>query len=288
MFPIYKKEMRTYFTQMMGYAFLAFLLLIIGLFFTMGNVLSRNANFQFVLADASIFFLFLVPILTMRLFSEEARHKTDQLLFTSPLTVTQIVLGKFLAALTLFLIAVAIIATFPLMLSRFTEAMPVSRIVGTFIGWVLVGMSCIAVGVFISVLTDNQIVAAAGTFSALFVMFLMDAFAVSMPTSTFASLMFVGLIIVAVAGIWFNSTRNIISSAIVAVLGIIVAVSLYLFNNLIFDGIIVRTLNWFSIYARFDSFVVGILNINDVVYYVSFCVLFIYLSINVIEKRRWR
>jgi len=174
------------------------------------------------------------------------------------------------------------------MLSRFAESMPVSRIVGSYIGWVLVGVCCIAVGVFVSVLTDNQIVAAAGTFAALFLMFLMEAFAMSMPTSAFASLMFVGFIVVAVAGIWFNSTRNILSSVVVALIGIAVAVGLYLFNNLIYDGIIVRVLRWFSVFARYDSFSAGILNVNDVVYYVSFCVLFIYLSINVIEKRRWR
>ena len=288
MIPIYKKELRTYFTQMMGYIFLAFMTLLMGLFFTMVNLMFRSANFQNVLSSTTMFFLFLVPILTMRLFSEEARHKTDQLLFTSPLSVTQIVLGKFFAALTLFLIATAIVASFPLMLSVFAESMPVSRIVGSFVGWILVGVCCIAVGVFISVLTDNQIIAAVGTFVALFSMFLMEAFAMSMPTTAFASLMFVGLVIVAVAGIWFNSTRNILSSIIVGLIGIVVAVGLYMFNNLIFDGIIVRTLRWFSVYARFDSFTVGILNLSDIAYYVAFIALFIYMSINVIEKRRWR
>jgi len=288
MIPIYKKEMRTYFTQMMGYLFLAFILLLIGLFFTLMNLMFRDANFQHVLSSTSIFFLFLVPILTMRLFSEEARHRTDQLLYTSPLSVTQIVLGKFFAAFTLFMIAAAITAVMPLILSIYAESMPVSRIVGTYTGWVLVGVSCIAVGVFISVLTDNQIVAAAGTFAALFLMFLMDAFAMSMPTSNFSSLVFVGFIVVSVAGIWFNSTRNVISSVVVALIGVATAIGLYIFNNQIYDGIIVRALNWFSVYARFGSFEAGILNVSDILYYVSFIALFIYLSINVIEKRRWR
>jgi len=119
-------------------------------------------------------------------------------------------------------------------------------------------------------------------------MFLMDAFAVSMPTSTFASIVFVALVVVGVAGIWFNSTRNVLSSVLVALIGVAVVVGLYLINNQVYDGIIVRVLNWFSVYARFGRFAVGILNISDVVYYVSFCVLFLYLSINVIEKRRWR
>ncbi|MCL2360588.1 MAG: ABC transporter permease [Defluviitaleaceae bacterium] len=288
MIPIYKKEMRTYFTQMMGYLFLAFILILIGLFFSLMNLRVRDANFQDVLGSTTLFFLFLVPILTMRLFAEEARHKTDQLLYTSPLSVTQIVLGKFFAAFTLFMVAAVITMLFPFMLSFYAESMPVSRIVGTYVGWIFVGVSCIAVGVFISVLTDNQIVAAAGTFAALFVMFLMDAFAISMPTSAFASIMFVALVVVAIAGIWFNSTRNILSSVIVALIGVAVVVGLYLINNQIYDGIIVRVLNWFSVYARFNRFAVGVLNISDIVYYVSFIVLFLYLSINVIEKRRWR
>ena len=290
MIPIYKKELRTYFTQMMGYIFLGCMTILMGLFFTLISVMARSTNFHSVLNNTTIFFLFLIPILTMRLFSEEVRHKTDQLLFTSPLTVTQIVMGKFLAALTVFLLATGITALFPLMLSHFAEAgaMPVSRIAGTYIGWILVGVSCIAVGVFISVLTENQIIAAVGTFGAIFAMFLMEAFAMSMPTSTFASLAFVGIIIVGVAAIWFNSTRNILSSVIVGVIGIGVAVGLYFYNDLIFGGIIVRTLRWFSIYARFDAFAFGVLNISDIAYYVAFIALFIYLSINVIEKRRWR
>jgi len=288
MIPIYKKELRTYFTQMMGYIFLGFMTILMGLFFTLVNLMSRSANFQSVLSNTTLFFLFLIPILTMRLFSEEARHKTDQLLFTSPLTVAQIVMGKFLAALTIFLFAAGITAIFPLMLSRFAESMPVSRIIGSYIGWILVGVSCIAVGVFISVLTENQIIAAVGTFAAIFAMFLMEAFAMSMPTTTFASLMFVGIVIVGVAGIWFNSTRNVLSSVIVGIIGIAVAIGLYMFNNLIFDGIIVRTLRWLSVYARYDSFAFGILNLSDIVYYLAFIALFIYLSINVIEKRRWR
>ena len=288
MIPIYKKELRTYFTQMMGYIFLACMTVLMALFFTLMTLMSRNANFQGVLSSTTLFFLFLIPILTMRLFSEEARHKTDQLLFTSPLTVTQIVMGKFLAALTIFLLATGITVLFPLMVSRFAESMPVSRIAGAYIGWVLVGVSCIAVGVLISVLTENQIIAAVGTFGAIFAMFLMEAFAMSMPTTALASLMFVGLVIVAVAGIWFNSTRNVLSSVIVGLVGIAVAIVLYLVNNLVFDGIIVRTLRWFSVYARFDSFAMGIINLSDIVYYVAFIALFIYLSINIIEKRRWR
>jgi len=99
MLAIYKKELRVYFSNMMGYIFLAFMLLVVGIWFALGNVLSLNANFQRVLESTTMFFFILIPVLTMRLFSEEARQKTDQLIFTSPLSVVSIVLGKFFAAL---------------------------------------------------------------------------------------------------------------------------------------------------------------------------------------------
>ncbi|MCL1786361.1 MAG: ABC transporter permease [Defluviitaleaceae bacterium] len=287
MIAIYKKEMRAYLTHMMGYVFLAFMLLVVGIGFTLGNVFGMNANFQAALQSATMFFFILIPVLTMRLFSEEARQRTDQLIFTSPLSVLSIVLGKFLAAFSLFMLSLAVTIVMPIMLSRFGEV-PVSHVAGTYIGFALIGAACIAVGVFISVLTDNQIIAAVVTIGAVFVMFIMSTVAAIMPTTTVASFVFVLLIIMAVVGIWYNATRKIIATVIVALVAIAIAAGLYMFNNLIYDGIIVRALLWFSVFERFSSFSRGILNISDIVYYLSFSALFLYLTVNVIEKRRWR
>jgi len=287
MTAIYKKEMRAYFSHMMGYIFLAILILIIAIGFALGNVLSLSANFHRALENATTFFFVLIPILTMRLFSEEARQKTDQLIFTSPLSVLSIVAGKFLAAFSLFMLATAATLIMPIMLSRFGDV-PVAQVAGTYIGFALIGAACIAVGVFISVLTDNQIIAAVITVAAVFIMFIINAVAVIMPTTTFASFMFVLAIIAAVVAVWYNATRKIVATAIVAVIALAIAGGLYMFNNLIFDGIIVRVLLWFSIFGRFENFSRGILNINDIVYYISFSALFLYMTVNVIEKRRWR
>lgn len=287
MLPIYKKEMRTYFTQMMGYIFLTFMILLTGIYFALFNVLSQSPNYFNVISGTTILFFILIPALTMRLFSEEARHKTDQLLFTSPLSVGQIVVGKFLAAFTLFLMGNAITLLFPFALSRY-GTIPVSQIVGAYIGYILLGACFIAVGLFISVLTDNQIIAAVATFAAVFALFIMDSLAMMMPISTLASLVFVALVIMAVMWIWYNSTKNIVAALVVGVLGILIAVGAYMINNLVFDGIIVRVFLWLSVFIRFDHLANGILNLSDIVYYISFAALFIYLTINVIEKRRWR
>ena len=287
MIAIYKKEVRTYFNHMMGYIFLAFMLLLIGIWFAVITVSGQNPNFHIVLSNITMFFFILIPVLTMRLFSEEARQKTDQLLFTSPLSVMQIVLGKFFAAFTLFFISVIITVIFPFMIRGYGN-LPVSQITGTYVGFILIGMACIAVGVFISVLTDNQIIAAIATMGAVFIMFIIDAIAISMPATTFASFMFVVAVIITIASILYNSTKSIVAAVVVALVGLAVAGGLYLSNNLFFDGLIVRVLQWLSIYSRFNNFALGILNLNDIVYYLSFSALFLYLTINVIEKRRWR
>ena len=287
MTAIYKKELRAFFTQMTGYVFVGFLLLLMGIWFTFVNLLGGSANFHHAISNVTIFLFILVPTLTMRLFSEEAKQKTDQLLFTSPLTVAQIAFGKYLAALSLFLVGVVLTVALPMMLLGHAE-LPVSQIVGTYIGFVLLGASCISVGVFVSVLTENQIISAVGTMGAIFVMFLMDIIAVTLPTSTFASLMFVVLVIASATAIWYNSIKNVMASVIFGTVALLVAGGLYLINNLVYDGVIVRTLLWFSVFSRFNGLASGILHLSDVVYYVSFCLLFVYLTINVIEKRRWR
>lgn len=287
MLALYKKEIHTYFTQMTGYIFLTFMVLLTGIYFILVNVYAMSPNYYYVLSGTTILFFILIPTLTMRLFSEEVRNKTDQLLFTSPLSVWKIVFGKFLAAMSLFLIGVCITLLFPLMLSRF-GTLPVSQITGAYIGYVLIGLCFIAVGLFVSVLTDNQIIAAVATFAVLFVLFIMDAIAQNMPTDTASSLVFVALIVVGVAAIWYNSTKNVYASVVVGAVGVAVAAVLYFINNLIYDGIIVKALQWFSVYSRFDNLSNGVLNLSDIIYYLSFTLVFIYLTINVIEKRRWR
>lgn len=115
MIAMFKKEMRTYFTSMSGYIFLFFFTLISSIFYVLDCVLYGSGDYTPVLSSITLVFLLLVPTITMRLLAEEAKQKTDQLLFTSPVNVTNIVVGKYFAAISLLLIAVLITALFPLM-----------------------------------------------------------------------------------------------------------------------------------------------------------------------------
>jgi len=272
---------------MTGYVYLAFFLMLTGIWFVLLNVRGSDANFHFVLANTTILFFILIPALTMRIFCEEKTKKTDALLFTSPLTIGEIVLGKFFAAFSLFLIGVAATMIFPFVLKIFGE-IPVSQIAGTYVGFILLGAACIAVGIFISALTENQIVAAVATMGAIFAMFLIESIAASMPNSTNASFVFVAIVIVAFAAVWYNAAKKFFFAFAAALIAIIFAAALYFYDNLIFDGIIVRTAMWFSIFARFNFFSRGIIRLSDVVFYFSSGALFIFFTVNFLEKRRWR
>jgi len=287
MTAIIMKELRAYFSQMTGYIFLALTTLLVGLFFTFINVFGLNPGFHQVLDEATLLFLIMIPALTMRLFADESRNKTDQLLYTSPLAIWQIVLGKYLAAALLFLMGIAVTMLFPLMMSFYGE-LPLTQIIGAYVGFVLMGFSFIGIGLLISVTTENQIIAAVATFGTVFAFFLMDIIASAMPADATSSLVFVLIVIVIFAGILYNGTKNIFAAIILLAIGIGGTVAMFFSNNLMFDGLIVRMFRWLSMFSRFNALSRGVLNVADIVFYFTFSFLLIYLTINFIEKRRWR
>lgn len=286
MIAIFKKELRTYFTTLTGYAFLGFFVLITGYFFMSQNVAAASADYSETLLGTMIMFLILVPVLTMRLFAEEARQKTDQLLYTAPLKVTDIVLGKFFAASALFLVGLIITMVFPFVLSRYGEV-NVPGIIGVTVGYFLMGVCLISVGIFISVLTDNQIVAAAGTFAVLFLLLMIDNIANNAPITRIPSLIFVGVIILAVLIVLYSSTKNIAGTVLIGVICYALLAAAYFFIPSLFDSTIIRVLGWLSVLNRFQNFYIGVFGLSDVIYYITFASAFLYLTATVIEKRRW-
>ena len=275
---IFRKEMRTYFTTISGYGFLGFFALITGYFFIGQNIVGSSANYNDTLTGSMIMFLILVPVLTMRLFAEESRQKTDQLLYSVPIKVTSIVTGKFLAAVCLYFIALVITMVFPVALSAFGNVDWGMTLTG-YLGYFLMGMCLISVGLFISVLTDNQIVAAVSTLAVVFVLFMMDNITSSLPATIFSSLIFAVMV--------YSSTKSFAPTAIFALLGFAVMTGVYVVKPTLYDGVMAKILSWFSILGRFENFYLGIISIADVVYYITFSIALLYLTVNVIEKRRW-
>ncbi len=155
MIAVLKHELRTYFHSLTAYVFGAFLLAFIGLGSMLYNLQAAVSNFEFVLSFGCLVFVVIVPILTMRVIAEERKQKTDQLLYSLPITTTQVILGKYLALLTVYLVPLLIICLYPLLFSRFGDVyLPTAY--GSIFAFFVLGAALIAVGVFISSLTENQ------------------------------------------------------------------------------------------------------------------------------------
>ena len=170
---IYKKEIGSFYRSMMGYLYTAFFLLIAGVYFAAFNLQGGISEFGYVLGNTMIVLLVVIPVLTMRTLGGEQRQRTDQLLYTSPVNISQIVLGKFLAVLTVFTVPLLILATCPLVLSQFGK-ISLLQSYSSFLAFFFMGASCIAIGIFISSLTENQIIAAVLTFAVMLLSYLIN------------------------------------------------------------------------------------------------------------------
>lgn len=174
MTAIYKRELKTFFTTVTGWLFIAAHICLAGLYFFAINLLSGYSNVG--QSFSSILFLLLLstPILSMRMLAEERKQKTDQLILTSPVSIGGIVVGKYLAMATVFTIPVAVMALFPLILSRY-GTVPMGESYTALLAYYLFGLTCLAIGLFISSITESQIIAAVLSFALLFVGYMMSS-----------------------------------------------------------------------------------------------------------------
>jgi ABC-2 type transport system permease protein len=283
---IMTREFRTYFQTPTGYIFAGLFLLVSGFFFAFGNLLNGSSYFNSFLQSILFLYLFAVPLLTMRLLSEERRQRTDQLLLTSPITVTQIVLGKFFAAFVVFLITLLVTVLYAVVVAIFGD-LSVSETVGGYIGFALLGASFISIGVLVSAVSENQVTAAFFTFFALLFIWFLNLVKSVAPTDPISSTIFAAAIVLGIAAFFFANTRSWIASGAVVVAGAITIVLLHLFQPMVFDGLIQNALDWFSLLERYDTFSLGLIQIDEVVFYLSFTALFLFVTVRLIEKRRW-
>ena len=230
---IIKRELYAYFTSPAGYVYLGAVYFLSGIFLLTGVLMSGSADIRPVFSSLLSVIMFLTPVLTMRLMSEERRRRTDQLLLTSPVALGEITVGKFFAAAAVYAAAVSITLIYALVLSFFAS-ITWAVIFGNYIALLLAGFAFISIGQFISSLTESQAVAAIGTFAALL-------------------------------GILFLETLPLIIQ-----------------NN--FLRAVIYEL---SFSMRFSPITSGILSVSNLFYFISICVIFLFLTTRVLEKRRW-
>ena len=173
---IYRREMGAFFTSGIAYVFLAGFALFSGLFFSLGVIGSGVSDMSPMFSSIFINVLFLIPILTMKLLSEEKKNRTDQGLLTAPISLSSIVLGKYFAALTLFIIAESIVFIYSIIIA-FCGEVVWSTLLGNYFAMLFLGAAFIAIGLFISSLTENQMASAVIGMFVLFVLYLMDSLA---------------------------------------------------------------------------------------------------------------
>lgn len=283
---VYTRELKSYFTSFMGYVFIAFIMLAVGIYSWFINFLNQSPNFEYVVYNLNFIFLIAVPIITMRVFTEEKKQKTDMLLYSLPLKSSEIVLGKFFALITLMLISTVLICILPLILSIF-GSISLMTSYSTITGFFLLGTALISIGVFVSAATDNQIVAAATTFTVLFISYLSSTIANGISTSAFSSFVSFCVISVLIALFAAIITKNISFGIIIACILCTVTVAIYLFFPTVMEGALQNTLQFISLFDRLSYFVTGVFDLTSVFYYLSITVMFIVLSTLTFEKRRW-
>ncbi len=286
MMAIYKREISAYFKGMFGYVVAVFLLLFTGIYTVVYNLASGYPNFEYVLSAITFLYLLIIPVLTMRSISEERRQHTDQLLYSLPLSMGKVVLGKYLAMLTVLLLPMALMCLYPLILSAFGTVNFASAYSGM-IGFFLLGAALVALGMFVSSLTESQAVAAGLSFVCILVVYLMNALASFIPATAFGSFAALTVVVLLVALILYLMTKNFTITAVVAVvLELILAVCYALWNDA-FLNLFPNILSQLSLFDRLTNFLNGMFDLTAVVYDLSFAAVFLFLTTQSLEKRRW-
>ena len=288
MVAIIRRELRSYFVSPVGYSFIGFFLVLNGLMLLVTNLVTSSPAYQFTIGSMSTWSLLAMPLLTMRLLSDEKRLRTDQLLMTVPVSVGQVVLAKYLAALLVFAGVTAVTIVYPIALSFFGD-LAVGRIIGAYLGYLLLGGAFIAIGIFMSSLTKNQLIAAILTLAALALMMwilpgVRDGF---ITASTVSGLVFASVVGALVSLLVYLATKSVTLTGVTVILfaGTIVVVAL-LFDQF-FETLLLDFLQWFLLGDRFNVFMTGVIALSPIVYLLSFSALFLFLTVRVVEKARW-
>ena len=283
---VFKHELSSYYTGLTGYVFGAFLLLFVGIYTVAYNISSALANFEYALGSMSFVFLVIVPILTMRVLAEERRQKTDQLLYSLPLSMTQVVLGKYCAMLVMLLIPTVIVLFYPVIFTAFGNVyLPTSF--GTLAGFFLLGASLLSIGMFISSVTESQPVAAGLCFVVMLLNYFISSLAEFIATTAFASYAAFAVVVLLVCGIFYLMTKNGFFSLVLCAAAECALLLFYIFSSSSFEGLFPEIIAELSLFGQFYIFVDGMFDVTSVIYFLSVIGLFLYLSVQSLEKRRW-
>lgn len=286
MIAVMKHELRLYFHSLTAYVFGGFLLAFVGIGSMLYNIQAAVSNFEFVLSFGSLVFVVIVPILTMRVIAEERKQKTDQLLYALPITTTQVVIGKYLALLIVYLIPLCLISLYPLIFSRFGDVYLLTAY-GSLLAFFIMGAALLALGIFISSLTDNQGFAAGIGIAVILLNYYSVSLSEYISATSFGSVVAIYVIIIILGVVINHLTKNDKLAYGFCFLALIVVAALYLLDSSKFEGLLPAIMKNLSLFERFNGFVNGVFDMTAIVYYVTVAVFFMFLSVQSLEKRRY-
>ncbi len=286
MTAIFKREFRSYFTGMVGYAVAAVSLFFLGLYFTNRNLLYQSSDFAGVLYTTTLILLFLLPAVSMRSFAEERRARTDQLLLTSPVSIPAIVAGKFLAQLAVFCVPLTAAAVMPLILTAFGKVSLISAY-AALLGYILLGGACLAVGTFISCLTENQIVAYLASFVVLLIAYLMNGIKTMFTSGNILAFVVFALVLLAASAAVGVVCKNILAGGAVLAVGAAALFALFILRPAWLLSAFDAVLTALALFAPYAEIIGGSFSLPVILYYLSVIGVFLFFTGQTLERRRW-
>ena len=283
---IFQREVKSYFDGVLGYIFAAFLLLFAGIYTMVINLNASYSNFEYVLGNMTFIFLIITPILSMRVIAEEKRQKTDQLLYSLPISMTKIVLGKYLAMLFVLAVPTVIIGFYPLILSLYGSVHFLASY-GTLLAFFLLGAALLAIGLFISSITENQAFAAALCFLVLLLNYFLNDLVSYIPATVGASFAAATAAVLLLAVIVWYLTKSSLSAVILTVIGESALILTRMISSASLANLLPNLLGNLSLFKRFYVFPNGVFDLTALVYFLMVILVFVFFTVQSMEKRRW-
>lgn len=287
MAAVYKRELRSYFQSMTGYVLIAFMVVFTGIYFMAYNLNSGYPYFSYVLMNTNYILIVAVPLLTMRSFAEERKNKTDQLLLSSPVRLSGVVLGKYFAMVTVYAVPCLIFCIFPLIIKSFGTAYLKVDYLSIFM-YFLMGCVYIAIGMFLSSLTESQVIAAVTSFGALLLLYLWGGLIDFLPTSQISGMIGVVVLVTLAALLVYRMTENWVMAGAVEVIGVVAVIIISFVNGELFENLLVNIMEMLYIANVFDNVSYNSLfDVSGLVVYLTLAALFVFFTMQSIQKRRW-
>ena len=283
---VYLKELKLNFTGFTGYLYGAFILLFVGIYTMAINLSGGYAQFEYVLESMAFIYLIACPVLTMRAFAEEKRSKTDQLLYSLPIRLSDVVVGKYLAMLTVSLLPVAVVSVYPLLLSGYGHV-DMRSAYASILMFFLLGACLTSIGMFISSVTENQVTSAVVTLVIMLITYFMTSLASYVSTASSSSLIALSALALVLAAIVYLFTKNLSVAFLTAAPLVGALLIAYAIDASAFSGLFPALMKKLSLFERFYGTIGGMFDLTAIVYYLSIIGVFLFFTTETLEKRRW-